>query len=139
MKVRGAKLSTDTEFLRRVALDLTGRVPSSDDVRAFLADTTPNKRDAVIDQLLYSKEFADRWVMWLGDLLQNTATLNNVNFNRNIQGRNVFFAYIQHAVYKEKSFQDIATHLITRHENNYMLGNCPANFPMACSTSWAPI
>jgi len=26
--------------------------------------------------------------MWMGDLLQNTATLNSVNFNRNIQGRN---------------------------------------------------
>src|SRR5260370_42358120 len=121
MKVRGAKLSTDTEFLRRVALDLTGRVPSSDDVRAFLADTTPNKRDAITDQLVYSKEFADRWVMWLGDLLQNTATLNSVNFNRNIQGRNVLFAYIRDAVYNEKSFQDIASDVITGHGNNYIL------------------
>src|SRR5438445_183318 len=52
MNVPSAPLSSDTEFLRRVYLDLTGRIPSSDDIRAFLADTTPNKRDNVIDQLI---------------------------------------------------------------------------------------
>ena len=139
MKVPAAQLSTDTEFLRRVTLDLTGRIPSSDDIRAFLADTTPGKRDAVIDKLLYSKEFADRWTMWVGDLLQNTATLNSVNFNRNVQGRNVFFAYIQNAVYDAKSLKDIATDVITGHGNNYMLENGAANFPMAGSTSMGPI
>src|SRR5882724_3598244 len=139
MNVPAAQLSTDAEFLRRVTLDLTGRIPSSDDIRAFMADTTPNKRDAVIDKLLYSKEASDRWSMWLGDLLQNTATLNSVVFNRNVQGRNVFFAYIQDAVYNEKSFQDIATDVITGHGNNYILGNGAANFPMAGSTSMGPI
>src|SRR5437773_840747 len=139
MNVSAAQLSTDAEFLRRVTLDLTGRIPSSDDIRAFLADTTPDKRDAIIDKLLYSKEASDRWVMWLGDLLQNTATLNSVSFNRNIQGRNVFFAYLQDAVYNEKSFQDIAIDVITGHGNNYILGNGAANFPMAGSTSMGPI
>src|SRR5262245_26216492 len=84
-KAPSARLSSDTEFLRRVYLDLTGRIPSPEDVRVFLADTTPGKRDAIIDKLVYSTEFSDRWTMWLGDLLQNTATLNSVNFNRNIQ------------------------------------------------------
>ena len=119
MKVPAAQISTDSEFLRRITLDLTGRIPSSDDVRAFLADTTPGKRDAMIDKLLYSAEFADRWTMWLGDLLQNTATLNSVNFNRNVQGRNAFFAYIQNAVYNEKSFKDMAIETINGHGNNY--------------------
>src|SRR5712692_5832770 len=63
MKAPSARLSSDTEFLRRVYLDLAGRIPSSDDVRAFLADAAPNKRNAIIDKLLYSKEFSDRWVM----------------------------------------------------------------------------
>src|SRR6266567_901192 len=138
-KVPLAGLSSDTEFLRRVYLDLTGRIPSSDDVRAFLADTTPGKRDALSDKLVYSTEFADRWTMWLGDLLQNTATLNSVNFNRNIQGRNAFFAYIQDAVYNTKSLKDVAIDVITGHGNNYILGNGAANFPMAGSTSMGPI
>ncbi|HTM52354.1 MAG TPA: DUF1553 domain-containing protein [Bryobacteraceae bacterium] len=139
MNTPAANLSTDTEFLRRIYLDLTGRIPSPDDIRAFLADSSPKKRDAVIDKLLYSSEFSDRWVMWLGDLLQNTATLNSVNFNRNVQGRNVFFAYIQNAVYNAKSLKDIAVDVITGRGNNYILGNGPANFPMAGSTSMGPI
>ena len=55
--------------MRRIYLDLTGRIPSSDDVRAFLDDSSPNKRQALIDKLLYSSEFNDRWTMWMGDLL----------------------------------------------------------------------
>src|SRR5579864_9324606 len=56
MNVPSAPLSSDVEFLRRVTLDLTGRIPSSDDVRAFLADTTSNKRDMLIENLLASSD-----------------------------------------------------------------------------------
>jgi Protein of unknown function (DUF1553)/Protein of unknown function (DUF1549) len=139
MKVPSAQLSSDAEFFRRINLDLTGRIPSSDDVRAFLADTTPNKRDLLIEQLLYSPEFSDRWTMWLGDLLQNTATLNSVNFNRNIQGRNVFFIYIRDAIYNEKPFDQIAKEVVTGTGNNYEYQNGPANFPMAGSAAMGPI
>jgi Protein of unknown function (DUF1553)/Protein of unknown function (DUF1549) len=138
-KIPSARLSSDAEFLRRIYLDLTGRIPSADDIRAFLADNTQNKRDVIIDKLLYSPEATDKWTMWLGDLLQNTATLNSVNFNRNIQGRNVFFAYIQDAIGQEKSFKQIATDVITGRGNNYVLGNGAANFPMSGSTSMGPI
>src|SRR6266498_1883347 len=47
--VPSAALSTDEEFVRRIYLDLTGRIPGSDDVRAFVADSSDGKRDAVID------------------------------------------------------------------------------------------
>ena len=36
---------SDIEFLRRVTLDLTGRIPTRTEVRAFLADKNPDKRD----------------------------------------------------------------------------------------------
>jgi Protein of unknown function (DUF1553)/Protein of unknown function (DUF1549) len=139
LKVPPARLSNDSEFVRRIYLDLTGRIPSSDDVRAFLADSSPTKRDDLIDKLVYSPEFSDKWTMWMGDLLQNTATLNSVNFNRQIQGRNAFFDYIQFAVYTEKSFQTIATEVITGTGNNYDILTAAANFPMAGSTAMGPI
>ena len=50
-KIPHALPATDTEFLRRVTLDLTGRLPSSDDVRKFIADQDPGKRDKLIDSL----------------------------------------------------------------------------------------
>src|SRR5262245_56953406 len=46
-----APLADDTEFFRRVNLDLTGRIPSADAVRAFLANDSPTKRNDVIRDL----------------------------------------------------------------------------------------
>src|SRR5687768_7169348 len=52
-----APLASDAEFLRRVHLDLVGRIPTAEEVRAFLADTAADKRPKVIDRLLASDEY----------------------------------------------------------------------------------
>jgi len=44
-----AGLSTDAEFLRRIHLDLTGRLPEPEVIRKFLADKDPLKREKMID------------------------------------------------------------------------------------------
>jgi Protein of unknown function (DUF1549)/Protein of unknown function (DUF1553) len=49
--------SEDSEWLRRVYLDLAGRIPSADQVEAFLADTAADKRGRVADDLLASPDF----------------------------------------------------------------------------------
>lgn len=46
--------------MRRIHLDLTGRLPSSAEVRSFLADSTPEKRERLIDRLLESPSYARR-------------------------------------------------------------------------------
>jgi len=66
-------LSTDEEFLRRVYLDATGMLPSSDAVRKFVADKDPQKRDKVIDSLIGTEEFAEQWAWFFGALFR----LNN--------------------------------------------------------------
>lgn len=53
-----APLCSDSEFLRRISLDLTGTVPTAAAVKAFLADGRPEKRAVWIDQLLASPQFA---------------------------------------------------------------------------------
>lgn len=50
----------DAEFLRRVHLDLAGRIPSVAQTRAFLQDTSPDKRARMIDQLLAGPDYARR-------------------------------------------------------------------------------
>ncbi|OYW11552.1 MAG: hypothetical protein B7X34_02995, partial [Acidobacteriia bacterium 12-62-4] len=50
--VRSAPAASDTEFLRRVHVDLTGRIPTPEVAEAFLADPAPDKRAKLIDQLL---------------------------------------------------------------------------------------
>ncbi len=65
-----APLVDDAGFLRRVSLDLTGRIPTSDEVRAFLADTSADKRQQLVDRLLASAAFVRHMtdtfdVMWM--------------------------------------------------------------------------
>ncbi len=61
--------STDSEFIRRAFLDTIGVLPTSDDVRAFFADTSPDKRERLVDQLLVRPEFVDYWSYKWSDLL----------------------------------------------------------------------
>jgi hypothetical protein len=51
----------DGEFLRRVMLDLVGYPPTGEQTKAFIDDTTPNKRAAKVDELLNTDEWADFW------------------------------------------------------------------------------
>lgn len=55
--VQPSDVASDGEWLRRISLDLAGRIPSAADVEAFLADSSPDKRRAVIDRLLASPDF----------------------------------------------------------------------------------
>ncbi len=55
-----SSLTEDGEFLRRVMLDLVGYPPNLQQVKAFMADTNPNKRAEKIDELLETDEWADR-------------------------------------------------------------------------------
>jgi hypothetical protein len=60
----------DSKFLRRVYLDLIGRLPATEEVRSFLADGSPAKRAAVVDALLDRPEYADHWAAHWADLLR---------------------------------------------------------------------
>jgi hypothetical protein len=63
--------STDQEFLRRVTLDLTGRIPTAAEVTSFLADTSAGKRAALVERLLATPQWVDKWTMFFGDLFGN--------------------------------------------------------------------
>jgi hypothetical protein len=67
--LKPAPLCDDAVFLRRISLDLTGSLPSPEDVRAFLKSSKKDKRAKKIDELLASPEaaeyFAHLWVQWL--------------------------------------------------------------------------
>lgn len=69
-------LSSDEEFLRRASLDATGTLPLPDEVTAFLADASPDKRLKKIDELLARPTYSAWWATKLcditGDNEQNT-------------------------------------------------------------------
>jgi hypothetical protein len=124
--VPAAPLSSDEEFLRRVTLDLTGRIPSAEDIRSFLADTDENKRDKVIEKLLASEAFLDKWSLWLGDVLQNAAFAQNRS--QQINGRNALYKWIRAALQEDKSWRDIAVEMLTVNGNNFDAGTAGTNF-----------
>jgi hypothetical protein len=68
-KLKSAPKSSDSEFLRRVYLDLIGTIPTHDETLAFLDDATNDKRAKLIDRLLEDPRFAlhqsDVWDMTL--------------------------------------------------------------------------
>lgn len=62
--------ASDATYLRRVTLDIIGRVPTSDEARAFLTNTSPAKREELVDNLLARSEYADFWANKWADLLR---------------------------------------------------------------------
>ena len=63
-----APLADDGEFLRRVMLDVVGYPPNLDRVKAFIADTNPNKRVQIINDLLETDDFADLWARMFAEV-----------------------------------------------------------------------
>jgi hypothetical protein len=61
LKIESGPSADEALFLRRVYLDVTGRIPSAAQARSFLDDTRPDKRRLLIDQLLASPEYGDHW------------------------------------------------------------------------------
>jgi hypothetical protein len=118
--IMSAPVCTDEQFIRRASLDITGRIPSADEVKAFLADTSANKRDALVDRLVGSPEYVDKWTMFFGDLFKNT--LRSTNVVRYSGGRDAFHTWIKNSVAANKSYAQMATEMITANGDNFVAG-----------------
>lgn len=126
-----AGLSTDAEFLRRVHLDLTGRLPEPDVIRKFLADRDPAKRDKMIDSLLATPidgqlnkpetPFLDKWTYFFGDLFRNSAA------ELGAPGRNLLRDYIYSALLLNVPYNELVHDLLTAHTRDNFLDGA-ANF-----------
>ena len=68
LNLKPSPRSSDSEFIRRVHLDVVGMLPTPEVTRAFLADPSVTKRDAMIESLLAQPEFVDYWTYRLSDL-----------------------------------------------------------------------
>lgn len=122
--IQAAPLAGDEEFLRRVTVDLTGRIPTVAEVQAFVADPSPNKRAQKIDALLASGAFNDRWTLWFADLVQNVQIANNNNLF--YPGRNAYHLWIQESIRTAKPYDAMVRELLAGAGNNF--ANGPANY-----------
>ncbi len=71
LKINPAPLADDSTFLRRASLDLRGILPTAEEARQFLQDSSADKRTAIVDQYLASPEFASFWAQKWSDIMRN--------------------------------------------------------------------
>jgi len=70
IRITPSGVADDNTFIRRAYLDLVGLVPPPAEVKKFVADKDPKKREKLVDALLQRPEFSDIWVMKFAELLQ---------------------------------------------------------------------
>jgi hypothetical protein len=70
LRIVASALCDDATFLRRVYLDLIGKLPTPDETRKFLSETRADKRTLLVDSLLQRSEFADYWALKWADWLR---------------------------------------------------------------------
>ncbi len=114
---------TDAVFVRRTFLDVIGTLPTAEETRAFLKDSSPAKRTALIDQLLTRTEFADYWTMKWSDLLRVKAEFP-INLWPN--AAQAYHRWIHTAIRDNVPYDRFARELLTGSGSNFRSG--PANF-----------
>ncbi len=120
-RVPHAALADDATFFRRVHLDLTGRIPDADAAQAFIALSDPEKRDKLVEQLVGSREWRERWTYWFLDLWR--ASQNRIG----VPGRNLFYSYIYDALQYKQPFDELVREMITANaRSNWYVG--PASY-----------
>jgi hypothetical protein len=109
-----APLATDAEFFRRVTLDLTGRIPSAADLRDFLSDSTPGKREKLVDKLVGSPEFVDKWAYFLMDTFRANGKM--------MRGVSLFHGMLKDSLAADRPYNDLAASIIAASaKSNYVV------------------
>ncbi len=115
-----SQISTDGEYARRLTLDLTGGLPSPEELKVFIADKSPEKRTKLIDALMTKPEFIDYWTYKWCDLLRvNRGTLKD-------KGMWAFYEWVRQCVAQNMGWDEMARQVLTARGNTFLDG--PANF-----------
>lgn len=100
-----APLADDAEFLRRISLDLTGRIPTVNEARTFLQDTSPDKRQKVVEELIQSPA-ANRHLAKLFDIM-----LMERRPDKHVKAAE-WEAYLLSAIQQNKPFNQLAKEIL---------------------------
>jgi hypothetical protein len=107
--VDAAPLTTDAEFVRRLYLDLTGRVPTFEQAQSFLADTSAGKRNKLIDTLLASPAYVDQFSHWFLQRFQVARGASNIG----VPERNNFYTFVRQFVEQDRPYDAFVRDMLT--------------------------
>ncbi len=120
MGIVPSELADDATFLRRLFIDTIGMLPRSDEVQAFLTETSADKRRRAIDAVLSRDEFADYWALkWADILLVDRNKLGE-------RGALEFHRWLREQFARNRPYDEWVRELITATGNTSRVG--PANF-----------
>ena len=112
-------LCSDAVFVRRLYLDMLGKLPTSTEVREFLADQSPDKRTRLVDRLMERREFVDYWAMKWGDTLRIKAEIP-VNLWPN--GARAFHRFVWASLASNKPYDQFVREMLTASGSNFRVG-----------------
>jgi hypothetical protein len=108
-----SKTATDGEWCRRVYLDLIGRIPTVEELSAYLADHKSDKRERLVDSLLgdkYNDAYTRNWsTIWTNILIGRTGG----NERRSLVDREGMTKYLTETLKYNKPYDQMARELIT--------------------------
>ena len=99
--------ASEATLHRRTYLRLIGRLPTADETRAYLADTSPDKRERMVDQLLARPEYADFWANKWADLLRPNP------FRVGMKGVYTLDSWLRAAFRENKPYDEFVRELVT--------------------------
>ena len=114
--IEPARHCSDPVFVRRVFLDAIGTLPTVAEVRAFQKDGRPDKRAALIDDLLTRETFADYWALKWCDLLRVKAEYP-INLWPN--GVQAYHRWIRDAIRRNQPYDRFVHELLTSSGSNF--------------------
>ena len=100
-----AQIVDDATYLRRLSLDLLGTIPSTDEVRAFIDDKTPDKRVRIVDQFLSHPRFNQNMATFLDVMLMERRPVKHVKADK-------WRAYLVESMASEKPYNQMVAELL---------------------------
>ncbi|MGE0886942.1 MAG: DUF1549 domain-containing protein [Blastocatellales bacterium] len=119
-----ARPAGDYEFCRRVYLDLIGRIPTPEQLKAFVESKAAGKRERLIDELISSEAWVANWGYWYGDLVR--ACGNRIG-NPALKH---FDAWLRQSLREDKPYDRLVTEMLTASapNTNWMPDAAPSGF-----------
>ena len=110
LRIVPSDVCSDEEFLRRATIDITGTLPDEEQFRIFMADSSQDKRQSLVDKLLARKEFTEVWVMKFAELLQIRTNPNNqVSYKATL----LYYNWLQERIANNVPFNKIVQELLS--------------------------
>jgi hypothetical protein len=103
-----SELCTDEQFIRRASLDITGTLPTPEQVLAFSADKDPQKRAKLVDRLLETPEYAYFFANKWADILR----VKRRGQPMNARGTFAFHAWLRDAMANDMPYDDFAREIL---------------------------